>query len=66
MFTTDPSSALTLAHRRGDELRFAAASERLCSGPSRLNVLAASLRRVADLLFGDRLPVSGEARAPVA
>ena len=50
MFTSDPFSALTVAHRRGHELRFAAASERLCAAPSGRRRLAASLRGIADAL----------------
>ena len=47
MFTSDPSSALTVAHRRGHELRFAAASERLSATRSRSRRLAASLCGIA-------------------
>ena len=55
MFTTDTSSALSLAHRRGHELRLAAASERLCATPPPRRRIAASLRRTADLL--ERAPL---------
>jgi hypothetical protein len=51
MFTSDPVSALVVAHARGRELRAEAAAERLCgtSGAAR-RAVAVWLRRLADRL----------------
>jgi hypothetical protein len=50
MFTSDPVSALVVAHARGRELRAEAAAERLCGTSGARRAIAVSLRRAADVL----------------
>jgi hypothetical protein len=50
MFTSDPLSALVVAHARGRELRVEAAAERLCGASGARRAVAVFLRRAADRL----------------
>ena len=50
MFTSDPYSALVVAHERARHLRAEAAAERFRRRPDARRTLAASLRHLADRL----------------
>ena len=64
LLVSHPRDELVVAHHHGDRLRAEAAAERLCGRSGTRRVLAASLRRVAELLDPAPLGPSPVLRSP--